>query len=418
MHLDKEARENLISGGVFLLGYAALLVGFRFLSGFSFRQAFIYSTASLILHGIAIYGLTRWLREPPKDPEISVIDLEIVEEPPPVFEKRDPEVEGGSVLSGQESQAHSGDSDEVPVHKKRKRRIISSIGVIGSVGEKAEGQGTGDPGGFPLGIGGSPGNGTTIQGQGGEGGGLSLKDLYPTEETLQEIAEESLREHPPQFSKTRVGPGRYYRAEDLTKDPLFKRHAERELALNGDDPRRERLLEKEGFKVRPDGSVVFWERPIAQKGVDTVLQFVPQLGVLVSPFYKPNPEPTEGEKTKILESTFEERAEMAEAFRKLAREAALKRIDSDLQAIWNNPGKRLDEKKRIFFDLWDETLEAGKDDWAGEEVLQGAMVMREGILSFIRQTIPAGSPRAYTPEELKQLNQIRTSGVVFNPYPN
>lgn len=202
----------------------------------------------------------------------------------------------------------------------------------------------------------------------------------------------------------------------LHEDPAFRRYAERLIEKGSADEFVEKRLDESQQTVLPDGQVQFWERSTGRAVADTALALVPQIGVLVRPFYPARSEPTEKEKERFLEGTFETRAELAESFRIVAREKALKELEGDLEKIWRDDRYTLAQKKEIFFERWDECLERDVDEWAGSEVVLGAETIRTGILDFIRKRLPAGSPQAYTPTELAYFKKRQTSQKPFDPY--
>lgn len=132
--------------------------------------------------------------------------------------------------------------------------------------------------------------------------------------------------------------------------------------------------------------------------------------------YKPVLEMSDGEKTDLIKTTFEDRSEQYDAFSEIAKREALINVEKDLEEIWSNPRLTLAEKKRRLFEYWDDCIEG--DGSASQRDVAGAMYIREKTKEFIRANFPVGSGLEYTSEELRQINVRRDklSRMVFAPY--
>jgi len=134
-------------------------------------------------------------------------------------------------------------------------------------------------------------------------------------------------------------------------------------------------------------------------------------------------------KAEFLKDTFELRLRLAAEAERRRLLDALAGLSSRLERVWR--GRMTAEQRReLLFELWDECLEAfepeedevgvrGEDDMIGSLIelrSQAAAEARREILRFIRRSVPPGSDEAYTPSELRRLNQRRRSREPFAPY--
>jgi hypothetical protein len=114
-------------------------------------------------------------------------------------------------------------------------------------------------------------------------------------------------------------------------------------------------------------------------------------------------------KRKLLDDTRDERAELGAQHRAedLARAAQL--IQRNLEAMWRattDPAERRD----ALFVLWDECAEGdGPFGEAGERA-------RAMVIGWIRARLPAGSPEAFTLDEIARRSAQRRSTQPFVPY--
>lgn len=125
----------------------------------------------------------------------------------------------------------------------------------------------------------------------------------------------------------------------------------------------------------------------------------------------PGFDPYVSDKLELMHDTFAQRVELRQAHKELVMDRALSALPAYLNAVWNEPSWDIATKRRILFALWDECAEGGD-----ELVRSGGEEARQTITSFIRSTLPAGSPEAYTPEELSAFNQVRGSQIFFTPH--
>jgi hypothetical protein len=119
-------------------------------------------------------------------------------------------------------------------------------------------------------------------------------------------------------------------------------------------------------------------------------------------------DPYASRKLKLLDDTRDERVARGTRFRdqQLARSAeiAMKNLARVVDSM------ALADKKQTLFELWDECAEG--DDAEG----QAGQRVRALVLGYIRSHLPAGSPTAYTPDEIAAFSAKRASKQVFAPY--
>jgi hypothetical protein len=91
------------------------------------------------------------------------------------------------------------------------------------------------------------------------------------------------------------------------------------------------------------------------------------------------------------------------------------RAGRHLERLWSDDSRDHATKRRIIFQLWDECEELdGESDV--RELAKAGERSRSHIIRFIRKNLPAGSPRAFTTDELDRLNASRESRQLFAPY--
>jgi hypothetical protein len=101
-------------------------------------------------------------------------------------------------------------------------------------------------------------------------------------------------------------------------------------------------------------------------------------------------------KLQFLEHTSDLREGLAKRHGILARSAAVKELPAHLAQVWSGPGDA-PTRRRLLFRLWDECADNADD-------------ARRAIVDFIRANLPAGSPDAFTDDELRALDPR------FRPY--
>jgi hypothetical protein len=117
------------------------------------------------------------------------------------------------------------------------------------------------------------------------------------------------------------------------------------------------------------------------------------------------------EKRAFLESTFEMRAEMAARFRQRAARASLAELNVRACAIWRDPSKSEEERKRLLYMLWTDAAEP-EDAELGQYGAQARAILER----FIATNLPAGAPWGYSDAELVRLNASRGRAPHFDPY--
>jgi len=122
-------------------------------------------------------------------------------------------------------------------------------------------------------------------------------------------------------------------------------------------------------------------------------------------------DPYQYQKMMFLERTFEERARMRERYAQKTMERALRELPDYLERIWTYERWPLELRKRVLFALWDECAEDGN-----ALMIKGGAEARAVIERFVRSNLAPGTPSAFQPEEIAQLNRLRTSRARFAPY--
>lgn len=134
----------------------------------------------------------------------------------------------------------------------------------------------------------------------------------------------------------------------------------------------------------------------------------------------------QAQKKRLLEQTFDLRLAMAVDFARDKIDRRLKGLYRDLLDLWGKSGKSAAERRAMLFERWDECEEGisvglpGFDSGASSELddvrSAAGQKARETIERFVRRQLPAGSPDAFTAEELRRFNAKRHSQARFAPY--
>jgi hypothetical protein len=106
-------------------------------------------------------------------------------------------------------------------------------------------------------------------------------------------------------------------------------------------------------------------------------------------------DPYAAEKARFLAATSAWRLERARTYRVHSARAALADLDGQLARLWADSSFVASERRRLLFDLWLE-MDASPEGKRGAALIE----------AFIRRTLPAGSPDAYTGRELETLNKM------------
>ena len=102
---------------------------------------------------------------------------------------------------------------------------------------------------------------------------------------------------------------------------------------------------------------------------------------------------------------------MARTFKKEALRDATVKLRRYLESVWGNGRISKAARRRQLFELWDE-CDVRADGPRG----QAARIARATVEGFIRRRLPAGSPEAFTEQELADMNRARESATPFDPY--
>lgn len=138
-------------------------------------------------------------------------------------------------------------------------------------------------------------------------------------------------------------------------------------------------------------------------------------------------------KAEFLTSTRKLRVQLALASARTRMDVALGRLEDDLAAIWSATERSEASRRALIFARWDDLIEPTADPEADDsadpsrdtgppnvDALQAryAAKARRRIVAFVRRTLPADSPQAFSRAELRTLNAQRASTGAFAPYPN
>jgi hypothetical protein len=164
------------------------------------------------------------------------------------------------------------------------------------------------------------------------------------------------------------------------------------------------------FTIDRDGSVHFDDRRSVNLAAVALLGAMGLFDLTDMVMRARGKDPYAYDKGRVLELTAKLRAPMPEADRRRRIADALARLPQDLESLWRREELAPTERRRLLFELWDELLEG-----AGAEA-DAAARARSEIRRFVHDRLPAGSPHAYAPEELRRLNAGRRSRVAFEPY--
>jgi hypothetical protein len=121
-------------------------------------------------------------------------------------------------------------------------------------------------------------------------------------------------------------------------------------------------------------------------------------------------DPYASKKLKMLDDTRDERVQIGSKYRREQLRQTPQLIQKNLERLW---GSTLDAaaRKQALFELWDECAETGEPS-----VVDAGRAARALVIGFIRARLPAGTPDAYTTDELARLATARQSQATFAPY--
>lgn len=180
--------------------------------------------------------------------------------------------------------------------------------------------------------------------------------------------------------------------------------------------------------VGADGRVKFRDMPVAVRRdpITGAPQGIAMAGLAEGLRAASGQELYNEDKKRLLEQTFELRLQLAVSFAQDKIDRRLKSLYRELLEDWNDTSRSEAERREHLFERWDECEEGlpvtmpGFADAQSSELddlrrSAGAQA-RETIERFVRRQLPAGSPQAYTDEELRRLNAARRSRARFAPY--
>ena len=120
-------------------------------------------------------------------------------------------------------------------------------------------------------------------------------------------------------------------------------------------------------------------------------------------------DPYASRKLKLLDDTRDERVDMGGAYRAKHLEESREIMRKNLLWLWQET-KDPAARRQTLFEMWDECAEGeGPMGEAGERA-------RVVVIDWIREHLPAGSPDAYSADEVARLCAKRSSKQPFAPY--
>jgi hypothetical protein len=168
------------------------------------------------------------------------------------------------------------------------------------------------------------------------------------------------------------------------------------------------------FAVAPDGTVTFEDGPGFEVNAVAMLGMI---GLSI-PFDLTDwlmrlhgDDPYSFDKARVLGLTRQWRDGLLDNDRARRLKDANTALPKQLRAIWRRTDLSAEGRRALLFSLWDESL-----DGAGGPEASAGRAARATIVDFVRSTLPAGSPLAFSPDELARLNANRRSAVPFAPY--
>jgi hypothetical protein len=155
--------------------------------------------------------------------------------------------------------------------------------------------------------------------------------------------------------------------------------------------------------IKPDGALEFENRfPIGFNKGGTFsfdLTDLAMRGAKQDPYY--------AEKRRFMDFSEKVRNDLRKKAIQERNENALSSLGQQLHSLWNS-GRPAAERRRELFEKWSECTD-DKDDTLGRKG-------RRAIEDFIRTYLPAGSPEAFTSDELSRFASERQGQPPFDPY--
>jgi hypothetical protein len=191
--------------------------------------------------------------------------------------------------------------------------------------------------------------------------------------------------------------------EIVPRAPVERRAADVEVAPDGDG----KLVARKGDavgRIAHDGSITFDRPSVVERSAGIAwglftLDPLPLIDTITGD------DPKAPAKLAILKETCDLRARMRDAADAENMATALNELRPRLRAIWTDTRLTTEARRAELFRVWDGCA----DDDRGSNA-------RAIVIAFVSETIPAGHPDAFRPEELADLNRRRTSKAEFAPY--
>ena len=123
-------------------------------------------------------------------------------------------------------------------------------------------------------------------------------------------------------------------------------------------------------------------------------------------------DPYAAAKLNFLKRTREQRAKIAIKNKRENLLDVARTTRKQLVRVFNKTDLSWEQKRAIYFELWDECSEHGT-----HAELKATEVVRATIIGFIRRKFPANSKQKYQAAEITRFNHQRESRATFRPYP-
>ncbi len=161
--------------------------------------------------------------------------------------------------------------------------------------------------------------------------------------------------------------------------------------------------------VGRDGAVSFVGRaPIAVFDDGAILRFDVTMAMMAAN----GEDVARHDKKRFLQATESLRAELCRSHQRETLDRAIAELRVRLREVWHDPRVPAEVRRRRLFELWDDCIEAHDDP----ELARRGAAIRAMVITFVRETLPRGSPDAYGEAELALLDARRSSRAHFRPY--
>jgi hypothetical protein len=121
-------------------------------------------------------------------------------------------------------------------------------------------------------------------------------------------------------------------------------------------------------------------------------------------------DPYASKKLEYLDSTRDERVQIGTKYKQQQLAQSTQLMRRNIEVLWAHTADPAARKQGLF-ELWDDCAETGDP-----ALVEGGRAARRMVVGVIRARFPAGSPLAFTADELAHFNRKRSSKATFSPY--